>query len=51
MLDTIVALATAPMKSAIAVIRVSGEDCYDIVSKVFSKDIKNLNKRYCLICH
>ena len=45
MLDTIVALATAPMKSAIAVIRVSGEESYDIVSKVFSKDIKKLTKR------
>lgn len=45
MLDTIVALATAPMKSAIAVIRVSGEESYDIVSKVFSKDITQLTKR------
>lgn len=45
MLDTIVALATAPMKSAIAVIRVSGENCYEIVSKVFSKDLKNKTQK------
>ncbi len=45
MFDTIVALATAPMKSAIAIIRVSGEDCYNIVSQVFTTDLRNLNKR------
>lgn len=44
-LDTIVALATPPMKSALAIIRVSGEDCFDIVSKVFSKDIRNTDKK------
>lgn len=40
-LDTIVALATPPMKSALAIIRVSGDDCFDIVSRCFSKDIRN----------
>ncbi|MCH5180599.1 MAG: tRNA uridine-5-carboxymethylaminomethyl(34) synthesis GTPase MnmE [Erysipelotrichales bacterium] len=45
MLDTIVALATPPMKSAIAVIRVSGEESFEIVSKVFSKNLCNLTKR------
>lgn len=45
MFDTIVALATAPMKSAIAVIRVSGEDCYNIVSQVFTTDLRDLKKR------
>ena len=44
-LDTIVALATPPMKSALAIIRVSGEDCFDIVSKVFSKDIRQTEKK------
>ena len=44
-LDTIVALATPPMKSALAIIRVSGEDCFGIVSKVFSKDIRNTDKK------
>lgn len=45
MFDTIVALATAPMKSAIAVIRVSGEDCFEIVSKVFSRDLTKLTQK------
>lgn len=44
-LDTIVALATPPMKSALAIIRVSGEDCFEIVSKVFSKDITKTDKK------
>ena len=44
-LDTIVALATPPMKSALAIIRVSGEDTFDIVSKVFSKDIRKTNEK------
>lgn len=45
MFETIVALATAPMKSALAVIRLSGDDCFDVVSKCFSKDLKNIQKR------
>jgi len=44
-LDTIVALATPPMKSALAIIRVSGEDCFSIVSKVFTKDITGTEKK------
>ena len=36
MFETIVALATPPMKSALAIIRVSGDDCFQIVSKCFS---------------
>lgn len=38
--DVIVALATAPMESAIAVIRVSGEECFELLNKIFSKNIK-----------
>ena len=45
MLDTIVALATPPMKSAIAVIRVSGEESFEIVSKIFSKNLSSITKR------
>lgn len=45
MFDTIVALATAPIKSAIAVIRLSGEECFNIVSKVFTKNLTNINER------
>ena len=38
--DVIVALATAPMESAIAVIRVSGEECFELLKKIFSRNIK-----------
>ena len=39
MFETIVALATPPLKSALAVIRLSGDDCFSIVNKVFDKDL------------
>lgn len=44
-METIVALATAPLKSALAIIRVSGDDAFDIVSKCFSKDIRDIKER------
>ena len=44
-METIVALATAPLKSALAIIRVSGDDSFDIVSKCFSKDIRKIKER------
>lgn len=37
MTDTIIALATAPFKSALALIRVSGTDAFDITRRLFSK--------------
>ena len=40
MLEPIVALATPPLKSALAVIRISGEGCFGIVSKMFSRKIE-----------
>lgn len=43
--ETIVALATPPLKSALAVIRLSGDDCFEVVSKVFDKDLRNIAKR------
>ena len=49
MFETIVALATPPLKSALAVIRVSGDGCFDIVSRVFSKDLRNIDKRTALV--
>ena len=49
MFETIVALATPPMKSALAIIRVSGDDCFEIVSKCFSKDITKINERTILV--
>ncbi len=45
MFETIVALATPPLKSALAIIRVSGDDCFDVVSKCFSKDIRGIKER------
>ena len=44
-METIAALATAPMKSALAIIRVSGDDAFKIVSKIFSKDITDIKER------
>lgn len=48
-MDTIVALATPPMKSALAIIRVSGDDAFRIVSNVFDKPISCENKRSLLV--
>ncbi|MCX5775093.1 MAG: tRNA uridine-5-carboxymethylaminomethyl(34) synthesis GTPase MnmE [Firmicutes bacterium] len=45
MFDTIVALATAPVKSALAIIRVSGDDSFAVVSKLFSRDLTHIAKR------
>lgn len=44
-METIVALATAPIKSALAIIRVSGDDAFELVSKCFSKDIRKIKER------
>lgn len=49
MFETIVALATPPMKSALAIVRLSGDDCFDVVSKCFSKSLLNIDKRTLLI--
>ncbi len=51
MFKTIIALATPPMKSALAIIRVSGDDCFNIVSKCFSKDLTKITKRTLLFGH
>lgn len=45
MFETIVALATPPLKSALAIIRLSGADCFEIVSKVFTKDLTKATKK------
>jgi len=41
----IIALATSPIKSAIHVIRISGDNCFNIVNKFFSEDILKDKKR------
>ena len=50
-LETIVALATPPMKSALAIIRVSGDDAFEIVSKCSNKDLTQITKRTLLIAN
>ena len=49
MFETIVALATPPMKSALAIIRVSGDDCFDVISRCFSKDITKIDQKTLLV--
>ena len=45
MFETIVALATAPIKSALSIIRLSGDDVFDVVSKCFSKDLRGITEK------
>ncbi|MCD8204247.1 MAG: tRNA uridine-5-carboxymethylaminomethyl(34) synthesis GTPase MnmE [Coprobacillus sp.] len=49
MFETIVALSTAPIKSALAIIRVSGDETFSIVNKCFSKDISTISERSTII--
>ncbi|WP_339024443.1 tRNA uridine-5-carboxymethylaminomethyl(34) synthesis GTPase MnmE [Spiroplasma endosymbiont of Agriotes lineatus] len=42
--DTIIALASAPLKQAIAIIRISGPETFSLVNKVFSRSILNSSK-------
>ena len=44
MFETIVALATAPLKSALSIVRLSGDDCFFVVNKIFSKDLTKYRK-------
>ena len=45
MFETIVALATPPMKSALAIVRLSGDDVFEVVSKCFTKDLREIKER------
>ena len=45
MFETIVALATAPIKSALGIVRLSGDDVFEVVSKCFSKDLRGIKER------
>lgn len=40
--DTIVALATPPIKSALAIVRLSGDDSLHIASKIFSRNLETI---------
>ncbi|WP_342264164.1 tRNA uridine-5-carboxymethylaminomethyl(34) synthesis GTPase MnmE [Spiroplasma endosymbiont of Clivina fossor] len=42
--DTVIALASAPLKQAIAIIRVSGPETFSLINKVFSRNILNSSK-------
>ena len=44
MFETIVALATPPLKSALAIVRLSGDDCFFIASKFFTKNLEKVEK-------
>jgi tRNA modification GTPase len=46
--DVIVALATPPLKSALAIIRLSGDDTFSIVSEIFNKDLSNISNN-CIV--
>ena len=45
MFETIVALATPPLKSALGIVRLSGDDVFEVVSKCFSKDLRQLKEK------
>lgn len=45
MANVIIALATAPMKSALAVIRISGEGSFEITEELTHKRLKGISKR------
>ena len=45
MFETIVALATAPIKSALGIVRLSGDDVFEVVSKCFTKDLREIKER------
>ena len=51
MFETIVALATAPIKSALAIIRLSGDDVFAVVSKCFNKDLTDIKEKTVLFGH
>lgn len=51
MFETIVALATPPLKSALGIVRLSGDDVFEVVSKCFSKDLRDIKEKTILYGH
>ena len=45
MFETIVALATAPIKSALGIVRLSGDDVFEVVSQCCSKDLRDVKEK------
>ena len=48
--DTIVALSTAPIVSAIGVIRMSGDKSFNILRNIINKDIPSFKVRESIVC-
>lgn len=44
-MEPIIALASAPMKSALAIIRTSGDNIFRITDSIFTKKVSDLNQR------
>ena len=42
-MKTIVAISTAPMTSAIGIVRISGDRAFEITEKIFSKPLANVD--------
>ena len=51
MFETIVALATPPIKSALSIIRLSGDDVFDVVGKCFNKSLKDIKEKTIIYGH
>ena len=51
MFETIVALATPPLKSALGIVRLSGDDVFEVVSRCFSKDLTTITEKTILYGH
>ena len=45
MFETIVALATPPIKSALGIVRLSGDDVFEVVSKCCNKDLRDVKEK------
>ncbi len=45
MFETIIALATPPLKAALAIIRMSGDNALSLMEKCFSKPLKDIKER------
>ncbi len=48
--DTIISLCTPMLKSSICVIRLTGKDAFNILSKIITKDVSKLEPRYMYYC-
>ncbi|MCH3909435.1 MAG: tRNA uridine-5-carboxymethylaminomethyl(34) synthesis GTPase MnmE [Bacilli bacterium] len=49
--NVIIALATPPLKSALALIRISGEGCFAMTDKLFSKKVSGIKDKTIFVGH